>query len=130
MLSAIARQSIYILVLAPGLGWAEGAVRQFDCTIVRSCDGSGSCAALNGTVSFSMAPVSTAPDGSGRFEIKYGPVRTAMHALSDTGPFHWKIGDEQNTLLLNSEREVLWHQLNIGTPARATVRFMTCRYQP
>jgi hypothetical protein len=117
-------------VLAPGLGCTEGAVRHFDCTIVRSCDGSGSCAAQSGKVSFSMAPVSTAPDGSGRYEIKYGSVRAPMHALSDSGPFHWKLGDEQNTLLLNSEREMLWHQLNIGTPAKATVRFMTCRYQP
>jgi hypothetical protein len=98
MFSAIARRSIYILVLAPGLGCTEGAVRHFDCTIVRSCDGSGSCAAQSGKVSFSMAPVSTAPDGSGRYEIKYGSVRAPMHALSDSGPFHWKLGEEQNTL--------------------------------
>jgi hypothetical protein len=121
---------ICVLMLAPGMALAEGAVRQFDCTIVRTCDSSGSCIPESGKVTFSMAPVSTAPDGSGRFEIKYGSVIAPMQALSDAGPFHWKVGDEQNTLLLNSELEMLWHQLNIGASAAARVRFMTCRYRP
>ena len=117
-------------MLTPGLGLAEGAVRQFDCAIVRSCNNSGACTPHSGKMTFSMAPVSTAQDGSGRFEIKYGSVRAPMQSLSDVGPFHWKVGEEQNTLLLNSEREMLWHQLNIGTSATATVLFMTCRHRP
>jgi hypothetical protein len=125
-----AKRLICILMLAPGVAWTEGAVRHFDCALVRACDSSGSCTPESGKVIFSMAPVSIAPDGSGRFEIKYGSVSAPMQALSDVGPFHWKVGDEQNTLLLNSEREMLWHQLNIGASATANVRFMTCRYQP
>ena len=130
MLNAHARRLFYMLVLTPAVGWAEGAVRQFDCTVVRSCDSSGSCTAQSGKVVFSMTPVSAAQDGSGRFEIRYGSVRVPMQALSDTGPFHWRVGEETNTLLLNSESEMLWHQLDIGTSAAATLRFMTCRYQP
>jgi hypothetical protein len=130
MFNALARRLFYVLTMAPALNWAEGAVRRFDCTVVRSCNGSGSCTAESGKVAFSMAPVSTAGDGSGRFEIKYGSVRVPMQALADTGPFHWTVGDEQNTLLWSSEREMLWHQLNIRTTAISTIRFMTCRYQP
>jgi hypothetical protein len=99
----------------------EGAVRHIDCTIVSVCDNSGSCTLQSGKVIFRLAPIATAPDGS---------VSAPMQALSDAGPFHWKVGEEQNTLLLNSDREMLWHQLNIRGPLATKVRFMTGRYQP
>jgi len=125
VLDAWTRRLICFLMLAPGMAWTEGAVRQFDCTIFRACDSSGSCTPESGKVAFRMAPVGTAPDGSGRFVITYGSASAPMQALSDSGPFHWKIGDEQNTLLLNSDHEMLWHQLNIDASAAARIQFMT-----
>jgi hypothetical protein len=130
MFMSFAKRFICILMLSPRMAWTEGAVRHFDCALVRACDSSGSCTPESGKVTFSMAPVSIAPDGSGRFEITYGSVSTPMQALSDLGPFHWKVGEEQNPLLLNSESEMLWHQLNIGASATAKVRFMSCGHRP
>lgn len=128
--TALACRLIGALVLVPSLGRTEGAVRHLDCVIVRSCDSSGSCTAQDGKVNFSMTPVSAARDGSGRFEIRYGSVRAPMQALSDTGPFHWKIGHQHNTLLVTSEQAMLWHQLDVGGTAAASTRFLACRYQP
>lgn len=117
-------------MLLPVLGHAEGAVRHFECTFVQRCDGAGSCQADSGQVVFSMAPLSTAPDGSGKFEIRYDSVRASMQALSDTGPFHWKVGEDQHTLLVNSEHQMTWHRLHTDGAAETSIRFMNCRYRP
>ena len=117
------------LMVAPVPSLAEGAVRHLDCTVTRVCAESGSCNAGTGTVAFSMAPVKTAQDGSGSYEIRYGDKRAPMQALSGSGPFHWKLGDEQNTLLVNSESELLWHVLDLARSPRASIRFLSCRYR-
>lgn len=127
---SLACQLIVCLALAPALGRTEGAVRHFDCVVVKTCDASGSCTEQNGKVTFRMTPVSSTLDGSGRFEIRYATVRAPMQALSDTGPFHWKVGTEHNTLLVTSIQGMLWHQLDVDKAEAASTRFLTCRYQP
>jgi hypothetical protein len=114
------------VALLPNAGWGEGAVRLFDCTVVQVCNSAGSCEAASGAVAFRMEPVKVGPDGSGRYELKYGETKAAMNSLSDVGPFFWTVGDERNTLLASSETHLLWHQLTLDPVPAATVRFLTC----
>jgi hypothetical protein len=106
---------------------AEGAVRQLDCRVAQVCDGAGRCRAGTGNIAFTIAPVSLAAGGAGRYTVDYGDVRAAAaEAWSDAGPFFWLVGSERNTLVASSETEWLWHRLSIEPAPRATVSFLSC----
>jgi hypothetical protein len=118
------------LMLPFAHAWAEGGVRRFDCTVVRTCDSAGTCNAGSETMTFSLAPASLSADGSGQYEIRYASVRASMQAVSDVGPFYWRSGEEQNTLLMSSDSQLLWHQLHLSPTPAAKIRFLSCRIQP
>jgi hypothetical protein len=114
------------VALLPTAGWGEGAVRLFDCTVVRVCDAAGNCEAAMDAVTFRMEPVQVDQDGSGRYELQYGDTKTAMSSVSDIGPFVWSVGEERHALLASSETNFLWHRLTLAPVPAATVRFLTC----
>ena len=106
---------------------AEGAVRIFDCAIVKSCDGAGECKSASAKVNFRLEPVALKADGSGQYTLRYDGNDSPMQMLSATGPFVWTIREERNTLLLSSETEMVWHQLLLGSSAKASIRFLVCK---
>jgi hypothetical protein len=112
--------------LLPTAVWGEGAVRLFDCTVVRICDAAGNCEPAADAVAFRMEPVQVDPEGSGRYDLEYGDTQTAMSSVSDIGPFVWTVGEERHTLLASSETNFLWHRLVLDPLPAATVRFLTC----
>jgi hypothetical protein len=115
-----------LAALLPTLVCGEGAVRLLDCSITRVCDAGGSCTAASDDVTFSMQPIESRADGSGRFQLHYGNTDAPMDALSDAGPFVWNVGAERNALLVSSETQFLWHRLTLDPMPTATVSFLRC----
>src|SRR5690606_36033248 len=113
--------------MVPCAGWAEGAVRQLDCTTVRICDAAGLCESGSGQTSFRMEPSSLDPDGAGSYALSYGNIQVGMKAITQAGPFFWINGNERNTLVASSETAFLWHSFTIDQEPDSEVRFLTCR---
>jgi hypothetical protein len=105
---------------------AEGAVRQIECTVVRTCDARGECVPSSGEAAFRLEPIQTFADGSGRYTILYGESRAEAQAFSDAGPFVWNVGTERHALLASSETDFLWHRLSVDAHPEAEIRFMRC----
>ena len=127
-IASVARALLLIGSLCAAEVLAEGAVRVLDCRLARLCDASGSCVDESGAVEFRMEPAEVAADGSGSYRLIYGDDNATMTALSSAGPFVWSVGDARHTLLASSEREFLWHQLNLRPVPDATIRFLVCTF--
>lgn len=135
-LQLAAMPTLLCLSLAAG---AEGAVRIFDCKVIRQCDAAALCAETSGQVAFRMEPVTLDASGAGSYRLSHGSRNElSMQALSDIGPFVWSdsaaaadgaVTDQRNTLVISSETQLLWHTLSLAVPPSAVVRYMDCKLQ-
>ena len=119
------------LFLLPACVMAEGAVRILDCRIDKNCNADGNCKADSGKVLFRMEPVNVDSTGAGEYKLQYGDRKNkplSMQAITYSGPFYWYGIKEQNTLLLNSATQFLWHHVQFKPEPEATIRILTCSF--
>ena len=116
-------------LLVPCIGLAEGAVRRLECTVQTTCDARGRCAAAAGEISFRLEPIRISEGGAGSYRIVYGDRSADMQAQSELGPYYWTIDSRRHALIISSESQWLWHELETSPSPVATIRFLTCSLQ-
>ena len=121
-------QLFTLLILAPSLVLAEGAVRILSCEAVSACDADLQCRDESLQVTFRMEPVDLDLTNAGTYVIRYDDTEASMHGLSYAGPFYWLSDNRMNTLVASSETRFLWHRLDLSTAPVATIRNMDCRF--
>jgi len=106
--------------------YAEGAVRVFSCNLERVCNEAGTCETEAGEVEFRLEPMQLDGNGAGSYRLSYEDKDVIMQAYSDTGPFTWRIGSDQHTLLVNSETGMLWHSLSLAASLQSRSHYLEC----
>ncbi|SDG26950.1 hypothetical protein [Alloyangia pacifica] len=115
---------------------AEGARLNLDCSLVTVCSEAGICAAGEGPVAFTLAPLETDAAGAGDYEVSVdGAEALPAAALGFAGPFLWQPSEgTRMALSLTSETTALWTRQTTrsGTdaPPSAEIDFLTCRILP
>lgn len=119
-------RALALLLVAATPAAAEGARQVFDCRATLECDGKGECQPSDGAVSFVLAPVSVAADGSGTFTLSADGIDAEAEAAGSLGPFLWSDAEGRpQALLVTGESSLLWHSLDPGSGVSA-VRFLSC----
>lgn len=118
---------LLLLFAAPATSaHAEGAGMVFTCQELTSCGPDGACTATPAAaVTFTLAPLTVGPEGEGIYKISYGNAEAEAQAMTGIGPFMWRFGTREHTLLFSSETNMLWHALDLDT-GRAEVFFLAC----
>ncbi len=117
---------LFVMFLSPTVVLAEGAHRYFDCTTTLLCNETGACEAASDSLTFHLAPLDAGEDGSGNFMLSYQDQEVVMQALSDAGPYIWRLGNDRHTLLASSETAFLWHQLILDGRPESRIRYLHC----
>lgn len=117
---------LVIIFLPDSQAFAEGAVRTFHCTLERVCDTAGVCVATEGDMEFRLEPQQLDDNGAGSYRLAYEDNNVAMQAYSDAGPFTWRIGSVQHSLLVNAENRLLWHSLSLEAPLQSRSHYLEC----
>lgn len=124
----VALASVFAALL-PGGARPEGATKLLECSVARVCDAGGVCEPAQGHVVFRMESTDIEAGGAGRYVLSYGEVKAEMDAMSNSGPFVWTVGSQRHALIISSETQWLWHQLELDPMPGATVRFLVCSFE-
>ncbi|HBT02433.1 MAG TPA: hypothetical protein DEB47_21835 [Citreicella sp.] len=120
-----------LALLLPAMAAAEGARLELSCTRLSRCDGAGACAAAEGAVAFTLAPLGVDAQGAGGYAIGHdGAAQGEGQGVSFAGPFLWTLpGGARHTLVLSSETTALYLRQAAGGAA-PEIDFLNCGILP
>ena len=116
-----------LAMLAPGSVLAEGAARDVDCKVARSCDAAGDCTMSDDHIRFRLEPENVGPDGIGTYIMSYGEISVGASKVAPPGPILWReSGEDLQSLIRDGPTGMIWHRFTPGEKPSLKVIFLTC----